>query len=319
MKRILAAAAMAAALFATQASADDYPNRPIRVFTTSSAGGISDIFMRVLNDAMQKRLGQPLIIENKPGGAGNIAGRACQDATPDGYTICIINADTMIYNQYLFKKIPFEPEKLVPIVNLFHLIQVLVVNSNLNVKTVDQLVALSKTKPGTLNYLTASIPCVVYMDSLKRDQGADWVRVPFRGGGEAVTAILSGTTPIGLFGLGNIISQIKANKMTALALVNNIRTPLLPDVPTLADLGYKGAPSETWYGLFAPPGTPKAIVDKLNAEVWRVFQNKDFVEKYVISRGQVPAVGTPAEFAKAVTEGRAAAKEVVLESGLPPQ
>ncbi len=319
MKRILAAAAMAAALFTTQASADDYPNRPIRVFTTSSAGGISDIFMRVLNDAMQKSLGQPLIIENKPGGAGNIAGRACQDAKPDGYTICIINADTMIYNEFLFKKIPFEPEKLVPIVNLFHLIQVLVVNSNLGAKTVEQLIAVSKAKPGTLNYLTASIPCVVYMDSLKRDRGADWVRVPFRGGGEAVTAILSGTTPIGLFGLGNIISQIKANKMTALALVNNIRTPLLPDVPTLADLGYKGAPSETWYGLFAPPGTPKAIVDRLNAEVWRVFQDKDFVEKYVISRGQVPAAGTPAEFAKTVTEGRAAAKEVVQESGLPPQ
>ena len=162
---------------------------------------------------------------------------------------------------------------------------------------------MSKAKPGTLNYLTASIPCVVYMDSLKRDHGADWVRVPFRGGGEAVTAILSGTTPIGLFGLGNVIAQIKSGKMTALALVNNIRTPQLPDVPTLADLGYKGAPSETWYGLFAPPGTPKAIVDKLNAEVWRVFQNKDFVEKYVISRGQVPAVGTPAEFAKNVDRG----------------
>ena len=318
MKRILATALLGLAL-ATPALADDYPNRPIRVFTTSSAGGISDIFMRVLNDAMQKSLGQPLIIENKPGGAGNIAGRACQDAKPDGYTICIINADTMIYNQFLYKSIPFEPEKLVPIVNLFHLIQVLVVNSNLGVKTVEQLIAVSKAKPGTLNYLTASIPCVVYMDSLKRDRGADWVRVPFRGGGEAVTAILSGTTPIGLFGLGNIISQIKANKMTALALVNNIRTPLLPDVPTLADLGYKGAPSETWYGLFAPPGTPKAIVDKLNAEVWRVFQDKDFVEKYVISRGQVPAAGTPAEFAKTVTEGRAAAKEVVQESGLPPQ
>jgi tripartite-type tricarboxylate transporter receptor subunit TctC len=319
MKQILAVAAVVAALISTQAAADDYPNRPIRVFTTSSAGGISDVFMRVLNDAMQKSLGQPLIIENKPGGAGNIAARLCQDAPPDGYTICVVNADTMIYNQFLFKKIPFEPGKLVPIVNLFHLIQVLVVNSNLNVKTVDQLVALSKAKPGTLNYLTASIPCVVYMDRLKRDQGADWVRVPFRGGGEAVTAILSGTTPIGLFGLGNIISQIKADKMTALALVNNIRTPLLPDVPTLADLGYKGAPSETWYGLFAPPGTPKAIVDKLNAEVWRVFQNKDFVEKYVMSRGQVPAAGTPAEFAKTVTEGRAAAKEVVQESGLPPQ
>src|ERR1039458_3976568 len=222
MKKFVVAAALAAALLATPASGDDYPNRPIRVFTTSSAGGLSDIFMRVLNDALRERLGQPLIIEKKPGRAGNIAARACQDATPDGYTICIINADTMIYNQFMFKSIPFDPEKLTPIVNLFHLIQVLVVNSELGAKTVDELVAVSKAKPGTLNYLTASIPCVVYMDSLKRDKGADWIRVPFRGGGEAVTAILGGTTPIGLIGLGNVTAQIKADKMNALALVNNI-------------------------------------------------------------------------------------------------
>ena len=319
MKKFVAAAAMAAALFATQASADDYPNRPIRVFTTSSAGGISDIFMRVLNDAMQSRLGQPLIIENKPGGAGNIAARACQDATPDGYTICIINADTMIYNQFMFKSIPFDPEKLTPIVNLFHLIQVLVVNSELGAKTVDELVAVSKAKPGTLNFLTASIPCVVYMDSLKRDKGADWIRVPFRGGGEAVTAILGGTTPIGLIGLGNVTAQIKAGKMNALALVNNIRTPLLPDVPTLADIGYKGAPSETWYGLFAPAGTPKAIIDKLNGEIVKVVSDPGFREKYIISRGLVPAIDTPEEFARDIKTGRAGAEQVVKDSGLPPQ
>jgi len=307
------------ALLAGPARADDYPNRPIRVFTTSSAGGISDIFMRVLNDAMQSRLGQPLIIENKPGGAGNIAARLCQDATPDGYTICIINADTMIYNQFMFKSIPFDPEKLTPIVNLFHLIQVLVVNSELGAKTVDELVAVSKAKPGTLNFLTASIPCVVYMDSLKRDKGADWIRVPFRGGGEAVTAILGGTTPIGLIGLGNVTAQIKAGKMNALALVNNIRTPLLPDVPTLADIGYKGAPSETWYGLFAPAGTPKPIIDRLNGEIVKVVSDPGFREKYIISRGLVPAIDTPEEFARDIKTGRAGAEQVVKESGLPPQ
>jgi tripartite-type tricarboxylate transporter receptor subunit TctC len=319
MKKFVVAAALAAALLATPASADDYPNRPIRVFTTSSAGGLSDIFMRVLNDALRERLGQPLIIENKPGGAGNIAARACQDATPDGYTICIINADTMIYNQFMFKSIPFDPEKLTPIVNLFHLIQVLVVNAELGAKTVDELVAVSKAKPGTLNYLTASIPCVVYMDSLKRDKGADWIRVPFRGGGEAVTAILGGTTPIGLIGLGNVTAQIKADKMNALALVNNIRTPLLPDVPTLADLGYKGAPSETWYGLFAPAGTPKPIIDKLNSEIVKVVSDPGFREKYIISRGLVPAIDTPEEFARDIKTGRAGAEQVVKESGLPPQ
>ena len=319
MKKFVVAAALAAALLATQASADDYPNRPIRVFTTSSAGGLSDIFMRVLNDALRERLGQPLIIENKPGGAGNIAARTCQDATPDGYTICIINADTMIYNQFMFKSIPFDPEKLTPIVNLFHLIQVLVVNSELGAKTVDELVAVSKAKPGTLNYLTASIPSVVYMDSLKRDKGADWIRVPFRGGGEAVTAILGGTTPIGLIGLGNVTAQIKADKMNALALVNNIRTPLLPDVPTLADLGYKGAPSETWYGLFAPAGTPKPIIDKLNSEIVKVVSDPGFREKYIISRGLVPAIDTSEEFARDIKSGRAGAEQVVKESGLPPQ
>jgi tripartite-type tricarboxylate transporter receptor subunit TctC len=102
-------------------------------------------------------------------------------------------------------------------------------------------------------------------------------------------------------------------------LVNNIRTPQLPDVPTLADLGYKGAPSETWYGLFAPPGTPKPIVDKLNSEIRRVFENKEFVEKYVISRGQVPAVNTPEEFARDIKSGRAGGKDVVKASGLEPQ
>ena len=312
--------ALATAFFATAAAADDYPNRPIRVFTTSSAGGLSDIFMRVLNDALRDRLGQPLIIENKPGASGNIAARNCAESAPDGYTICIINADTMVYNQFLFKKLPFDPEKgLTPIVNLFHLIQVLVINSQLGAKTVDDLVAASKEKPGTLNYLTASVPCVVYMDSLKRDKGADWIRVPFKGGGEAVTAILGGTTPIGLIGLGNVIAHLKSGKMTALALVNNIRTPLLPDVPTLADLGYKGAPSETWYGLFAPAGTPRPIIDKLNGEIVKVVGDPAFREKYIISRGLVPAIGTPEEFAKAIATDRADARQVVKESGLEPQ
>jgi tripartite-type tricarboxylate transporter receptor subunit TctC len=311
--------AIVVALFAGSAAADDYPSRPIRVITTSSAGGISDIFMRVLNDALRDRLGQPLIIENKPGASGNIAARICSESPPDGYTICIINADTIVYNEFLFRNLPFDPEKLTPIVNLFHLIQVLVVNADLKVNTVDDLVATSKARPGTLNYLTAAVPMVVYMDRLKRDKGADWIRVPFKGGGEAVTAILGGTTPIGLIGLGNVTAQITAGKMTALALVNNIRTPLLPNTPTLADLGYRGAPSQTWYGLFAPAGTPKPIIDKLNDEIVKVVSDTAFSEKFIITRGLVPAIGTPEEFAKEIKADRAGAKDVVKESGLEPQ
>jgi tripartite-type tricarboxylate transporter receptor subunit TctC len=317
MRILLASAAMAVALISTSARADDYPSRPIHVLTTSSAGGISDIFMRVLGEELHKKLGQPLVIDNRPGGAGNIAARACTEAQPDGYTICIINADTVVYNQYLFKKLPFEPAKLTPIVNLFHLIQVLVVNPDTGAKTVDQLIAASKAKPGTMNYLTASIPMVVYMENLKTEKGADWVRVPFRGGGEATNAVLAGTTPIALLGLGNVLPLIKAGKMNALALINNIRTPQLPNVPTLADTGYKGAPSTTWYGLFAPAGTPKALIDKLNTEIVAIASNKDSQEKYIIARSLVPALNTPAEFAATIKAEGVEAQEVVKASGLP--
>ncbi|HZL31949.1 MAG TPA: tripartite tricarboxylate transporter substrate binding protein [Pseudolabrys sp.] len=318
MKRVLSLLAAVIALGTMPAFAEDYPSRPIHVLTTSSAGGISDIFMRVLGDALRPSINnQPLIIENRPGGAGNIAARVCTEAAPDGYTICIINADTVVYNQYMFKKLPFEPRKLTPIVNLFHLIQLLVINSDLKAKTVDDLIATSKAKAGTLSYLTASIPMVVYMESLKKDKGADWVRVPFRGGGEATSAVLSGSTPIALIGLANVISQIKAGKMTALAMINNIRSPQLPDVPTLADTGYKGAPSSTWYGLFAPAGTPKAIIDKLNAEIVRVVSDKAFQEKYIIARSLVPALNKPEEFAAEIKAESAVAKDVVKASGLP--
>jgi tripartite-type tricarboxylate transporter receptor subunit TctC len=321
MRRLASYGFLIAALAAgaLPAQAQDYPSRPIHVLTTSSAGGLSDIFMRVLGEELHKNLGQPIIIENRPGGLGNIGARACTEAQPDGYTICIINADPMVYNQFLFKKLPFDPEKLTPIVNLFHLIQVLVVNSDLKVKSVDELIALSKTKPGTLNYLTAALPLAVYMDYLTREKGADWVRVPFKGGGEATNAILSGSTPIGLIGLGNVLAQINAGKMTPLALVNNIRSTQLPNVPTLADLGYKGAPSRTWYGLFAPQGTPPAVIDKFNTEVTRVVSDKAFQEKFIISRSMVPALNTPAQFAADIKADREVAKQVVKESGVEPQ
>src|SRR5438445_7971657 len=176
---------LAALAVLTPAVAQDYPTRPIKVFTTTSAGGISDIFMRALGDELQKRWGQAFVIENRPGGMQNVGARACTEAPPDGYTICILNADPIVYNQWLLKSMPFDPEKgLQPITNLFHLIQVLVVNSDLRVKSIDELMALSKAKPGTMSYLTAAPPLALYMEKLKDAKGADWVRVPFKGGGE---------------------------------------------------------------------------------------------------------------------------------------
>lgn len=319
MKRLVSLFLAAFALMALPAHAQEFPSKPIHVLTTSSAGGLSDTFMRVLGDELHKSLGQPIIIENRPGAAGGIAARICIDAAPDGHTICILMADALVYNQFLFKKLSYDPERLMPIVNLFHLIQVLVVNADLKVKSVDELVAASKAKPGTFNYLTASLPLASYMEYLRREKGADWVRVPFKGGGEATNAILSGTTPIGLLGLGNVITLIKGGKMDALVLTNNMRSPELPNVPILSDIGYSGAPSRTWYGLFAPPGTPPAIIDKLNAAVTRVVSDKTFQDKYIVSRSMVPALNTPAQFAADIKVDRDVARQVVKESGLEPQ
>jgi len=302
------------------AAADDWPDRPIRALTTTSPGGISDVFMRALGEELGARLGKPIVVENRPGGMQNVGARACQDSEPDGYTICIINADPMIYNQFLIRNMPFDPEKgLQTITKLFDLIHVMVVNSDLKVKTVDELVALSKAKPGTLSYLTPGAPMVLYMETLKKERGADWVRVPFKGGGEAVNAILSGFTPIGLFGEGNVIGQIRAGTMTPLVMLNNIHSPNFPQVPTLKETRYDGPPSRGWYGLFAPAGTPRPIVDRLAKEVAAIVAEPDFAEKQLKDRSLVGSTNTPDEFAKEIVEDRKVAEQVVKQAGMGPE
>jgi tripartite-type tricarboxylate transporter receptor subunit TctC len=313
---------LTATLFAAAASVpiaaaqDNWPTRPIRVLTTTSPGGISDVFMRALAEKLEPVLGKSIVIENRPGGMQMVGARACEDAAPDGYTICIVNADPMIYNQFLIKDMAFDPDKLQPISKLFDLLHALVVNSDLKVKTVDELVALSKARPGTLSYVTPGAPMVLYMETLKKTQGADWVRVPFKGGGEAVNAILSGTTPIGLFGEGNVIGQIRAGTMTELVMMNNIRSPNFPNAPLLKDTGYSGPPSRGWYGLFAPAGTPRPIVDRLAKEVAAIVADPDFAQTQLKDKSLVGATDTPDEFAKQIADDRVVAEQVVKAAGM---
>lgn len=318
LKKMIAAALLAAVTASTTpAAAQQYPTRPIRAIATTSAGGISDLFMRSLGEELQKSLGQPVIVENRPGGANNVGTRACIDAAPDGYTICITQTEPVVYNQFLYKNLGFDPEKgLAPISNLFFISQVLFTNAKLGVKTVDELVALSKAKAGTLSYLAPSPALFLYMEWLKESKGADWVRVPFKGGGEAVNAVMNESTPIAILGVGNIIGSIQGGIFTPLAIANEQRSPLLPDVPTIVELGYKGAPSRDWFGLFAPAGTPKEIIDRLSAEVRKIIDNPAFREKHIISRGLIPAPSTPEEFAELIKRDRTIAAQVVKDANL---
>jgi len=301
------------------AHAQDYPARPIRVITVTSAGGTSDIFMRALAEEMHKSLGQPIVIENRPGGAFNIGARACAEAAPDGTTICILPGEPIVFNQFLFKSLAYDPAAFEPVTQLFTIVQALVVSKALNVSTMPGLIALSKAKPGTLNYSTGAVPFGVFFDRINREAGADIVRVPFRGGGEAVNALLTGATPIGFLGLANVRGQMEAGLVTGLMVDSAKRSPLFPDVPTISEATGKEYASRSYFGLVAPPGTPKPITARLQAEIARIASQPDFLKKNFIERGLDPVVSTPEAFGRFIKQDRALAAQIVKEAGLEPQ
>jgi tripartite-type tricarboxylate transporter receptor subunit TctC len=305
---------------APRALAQDYPTRPIRAITATGAGGTSDVFMRVLGDELHKRWGQPIIVENRPGGGMTIGGRACAEAPNDGYTICNLPGETLVYNQFLFKKISYDPEKdFEPITNPFFNTQVLVVSSALNVRTLDELAVLSKAKPGTLSYTVPSIPLALLMEQWKEKSGADLVRVPFKGGGDAVNGVLTGATPIAFFGLANWIPLLQNGTVRGLAVDGAARFPLFPDIPTLDELGFSGNRSRVYFGMVAPAGTPKPVIHRLRNEIARIGNDPTFRQKRLVEMGLEPIFDTPDQFARFLSEDRAAFARIFRESGLQPQ
>jgi tripartite-type tricarboxylate transporter receptor subunit TctC len=317
MSRILAMLGALAIVMSAPAMAQDYPTRTVRIIIPLGAGGGGDIFARALADELQKRLGQTFIVENRTGGGLNIGTRACAEGAPDGYTLCVLSSEPVVYSQFLFKNLPFDPEKdLEPITNLFFNTLVLAVNPSLKVKTVPELVALAKVKQ--LSYSTFSFPLAYFMEKLKKDNGVDIVRVPYRSGNEVVTALLSGATPITLLGLANMVSQVQGGLITGIALNAKARSPLVPSIPTMVEAIGEDYP-QSWFGLFAPAGTPKPIIAKINAEVMRITSDPAFLQKVYIDRAIERAVDTPEAFARFIKEDRAIAQRIVKESGAEPQ
>jgi len=306
--------------FALPAFAEDYPARPIRALTATSAGGTSDVFMRVLGEEVRKRWGQPIVVENRPGGAMNVGGRACAEAANDGYTICILPAETLAYNQFLFKQIPYDPDKdFAPVTNPFFTTQVLVVNAALNVHSLAELAALSKQKRSTLSYTAASIPLIAFMDKWGKTTGADIVKVPFKGGAEAVNGVMGGSTPVAFFGLANWLSFIRNGSVTALAVDSKTRSPLLPDVPTLTELGYGDSLTRLYFGIVAPANTPQPIIHKLRDAFAAIGDDPEFRQKRMIDVALEPVFDTPEAFGRFLKEDRAASARIVQEAGMEPQ
>src|SRR5436190_7921149 len=294
--RIALVALAAAVVMPAAAHAQSYPNKPIRVITANSAGGTSDIFVRALGDELQKRLGQPIIVENRSGGGMNIAGRACAESPNDGYNICILPNEVLTLNEFTFKSIPYNPEKdFDPITNCFINTQVLVVSSALGVNTLDELAALSKAKPGTLSYSVLAIPMQITFENWKKKTGADVVMVPSRGGNEMVTGLLTGTVPVSIVGLPNFIPHIRSGAVKAIAVDSDTRSPLFPDVPTLNELGFPNL-APVYFGFVAPAGTPKDVIARLHDEIVAIGNEPEFRQKRLGDIGIVPIFATTAHF-----------------------
>ena len=317
MKNFVALIALLAA--SALANAQGYPSKPIRIITANSAGGTSDIFVRAMGEELQKRLGQTVIVENRPGGGMNISGRACAEASNDGYTICILPNEVLTLNEFTFKSIPYNPEKdFEPITNAFINTQVLVVSSALNVNSLDQLAALSKAKSGTLSYSVLAIPMQITFENWKKQTGADIIMVPSRGGADMVTGLLTGTTPIAIVGLPNFISHIRSGAVKALAVNSEKRSPLFPDVPTLGELGFPNL-APVFFGFVAPAGTAKPIVQKLYQDIVTIGNDPAFRQKRLLDIGIVPVFDTPEQFNAYIKAQRANGKKMIEESGFQPR
>jgi tripartite-type tricarboxylate transporter receptor subunit TctC len=249
-----------------------------------------------------------------------IGARACAEAAPDGYTFCVMPAEPLTYNLFTQKSLPYDPDKsFQTVTNLFFILQAMGVSSKLGVKSLDELAAYSKAKAGTLSYSAPSSSLIQFIEGWKKKTGADMVRVPFRGGGDTVTNMLSGTTPIAFLGLANMMSYIQTGMITPILIDSDKRIAQLPDVPALGDIGFSRDHTRAFFGLLAPAGTPRAIVDKVRNEVIAIAREPGFMKKHLTSRALEPILDTPEQFRQYLISDRVRAEKIVDAAGLRPK
>jgi tripartite-type tricarboxylate transporter receptor subunit TctC len=303
---------LALAVTATASHAQNYPNKPIRMIVSIAAGSVTDVIMRAAAAELQSRLGQPVVVENIGGAAGILGGKACAQAAPDGYSICIIYHSTMSFNPLLFSNLPYNPDDFVPMARLFFLVEGIFASSAINVNSIAELKALAQSKPDGLNYATlgeGSYPDL-FLKWLNNQWGTKIVGIPYRGGGPAAQAIAANDVQVTRFGVGNFAGPLAAGKAKALAVSTAKRSPLLPDVPTLAEVGLGNYPGQGWWGLAAPKGTPPAAVAKLSSEFQKLFSEPKFTE-FLEKQAVVPAATDPAGFVAFLAEDRKNAEALI--------
>lgn len=315
MKRLLA---LVAALALSVAAQGQYPDKPIRLIVPFAPGGVTDTSGRVVADALSKRLGQPIVVENKAGASGNIGTQQVAAAAPDGYTLVLGFDGTLVINPHVFANFPIDVTKdLEPIGKIGDATLIIVAHPSFPAKTLPELIAYSKTQPNGVAYGTSGVGGTPHIagELLKLRTGANLTHIPYKGGGQAMTDALGGNVPIVYTAVAGAMPHIKSGRLVPVAVSSLKRAPSLPDVPTFIEAGVADFESSSWVALLAPAKTPRAIIDRLNRELNAVLADAAIVEK-LATLGIVATPGPPQQLADQIRTDLARYGKVVKAAGI---
>jgi tripartite-type tricarboxylate transporter receptor subunit TctC len=320
MHRPASCIAAAAALFSASVyaqTAAQYPTKPIRIVVPQSAGASTDLTARLIAQKLNGVLGQSVIVDNRPGAGSIIGTDLVAKAAPDGYTLLVV-ASSITLNPTLYKDLPFDPVRdLAPITQLSSFPNMLVVYPAVSVKTVKDLIALAKSKPGALNYGSSGTATGTHLSAelFKYMTGVDMVHVPYKGGGPGIQALLGGQVQLYFATIVSVLPHVRGGKLRAVAVTTAMRSPAAPDVPTIAESGVPGYDHGPWNGFLAPARTPRAIIVRLNEEVARIIHAPE-TKAVFTNEGAEPVGNKPEEFAAIIKNETAKWAKVIRAAGI---
>jgi tripartite-type tricarboxylate transporter receptor subunit TctC len=320
MTRILTfiVAALAAVLSPlAPAQAPAYPNKPVRIVVPFPAGGTTDILARAISQKLSESLGQPFIVDNRPGAAGNIGAELVAKSAPDGYTMLMGTVGTHAINASLYPKLPYDHVKdFQPVLLVAGVPNVLAVYPAVPANSVQELIAYAKANPSKLNFASSGAGTSIHLSGelFKTATGVQMQHIPYKGSAPALQDLVGGQVQLMFDNLPSALPLIKAGKLRALAVTSATRSPALPDIPTVAESGLPGFEASSWFGLLVPAGTPAAVVARINAEGNKWLASPEARDK-LTAQGANAAGGTPEDFAKHITAETAKWARVVKESG----
>lgn len=312
VKALCAIALCAAAL---PGMADEYPSKPIRLIVPFAAGGTSDHFGRLVGKVITERLGVPVIVDNRVGAGGNIGSDAVAKAEPDGYTLLLGGAGHLVVGPALYSNFPFDPARdLAPVTLVATAMNMVVVHPSVPARNLAEFVDHAKANPGKLNYASGGVGGLIHLaaEMFGTEASIKMNHVPYKGSTPAHTDLLSGRVQVMFDNLPNVLPHVRSNRLRALAVTGSQRSPLAPDVPTVAEQGYPGYEVVVWWGVLAPRGTPQAIVDKLNREIQAGLGS---LREQIAGYGGQLVTATPDEFGQLIRRELPKWAKVVKQTG----